>query len=220
MHEEIDRVAAFYPLGNGAADATFVFRHPDVGRIAPEDRLPLLQKTMAGPGPMSSRVLKEVPASLPVYFNSLTQIRMPRWHRGRVALLGDACGCLTLLAGQGSHMAMGDAYVLANELQRHAGDHVAAFQAYEALMKPAAERKQNEAERFAKIVMPSERSRPWLRRLGTRLMFSRIGLVVGMRMFGAKSVLHGYKGAPAAPPDRPRKKIAATLLFSSVRSAC
>ena len=38
---------------------------------------------------------------------------MPQWHKGRVALIGDACGCLTLLAGQGSHMAMAGGYVLA-----------------------------------------------------------------------------------------------------------
>ena len=29
------------------------------------------------------------------------------------SLIGDACGCLTLLAGQGSHMAMAGGYVLA-----------------------------------------------------------------------------------------------------------
>ncbi len=192
LHEETDRVAAFYPLGGGAADATFVFRHPDVGHIPQDDRLPLLQKKMAGPGKMTARVLEEVPESLPVYFNSLTQIRMPVWHRGRVALVGDACGCLTLLAGQGSHMAMADAFVLANELQRHAGDHAAAFRAYEALMKPAVKKKQAEAERFARIFVPSAKSRPWLRKLATQLMFSRLGLKYGMQMFGAKSVLQGY----------------------------
>ena len=192
LHEEIDRVAAFYPLGGSAADATFLFRHPDVGHVPAAERLALIKQKMAGPGPMSARVLKEVPDSIPVYFDSLTQIRMPTWHRGRVALLGDACGCLTLLAGQGSHMAIADAFVLASELQRHAGDHKAAFHAYEALMKPAAMKKQAEAERFARIFMPTRKSRPWLRRLVTRLMFSRLGLRFGMRMFGARSVLAGY----------------------------
>ncbi len=89
-------------------------------------------------------------------------------------------------------MAMGDAYVLAAELQRHAGDHDAAFRAYEDRMNPPATRKQKDAERFAATVIPSETSRFWLRRLATRLMFSRIGLAVGMRAFGAKSVLEGY----------------------------
>jgi 2-polyprenyl-6-methoxyphenol hydroxylase-like FAD-dependent oxidoreductase len=192
LHEETDHLAAFYPLDADAADATFIFRYPDAGHIPAERRLPLLREKTAGPGWMSSRVLAALPASIPVYFDSLTQIRMPNWHRGRVALIGDACGCLTLLAGQGSHMAMADAYVLATELGRHPGDHVDAFRAYESLMKPATVKKQAEAERFAAIAMPSEKSRPWLRKLATRLMFSRLGLRLGMRVFGARSVLEGY----------------------------
>jgi 2-polyprenyl-6-methoxyphenol hydroxylase-like FAD-dependent oxidoreductase len=191
LHEEIDRIAGFYPLGGGAAGATFIFRHPDVGPIPADERLPLLRQKWAGAGWIGRSVLKELPASVPVFFDSLTQIRMPSWHQKRVALLGDACGCLTLLAGQGSHMAMAGAYVLATELQRHA-DHEAAFRAYEAVMEPAVMQRQMEAERFAKIVMPTEKSRAWLRRIATRLLFSRLGLRFGMRMFGAKSVLEGY----------------------------
>jgi len=191
LHEETDRTAAFYPLSDDTADATFVFRNPDVGHVPPEQRLPLLREKMNGPGWISARILEEIPASTPVYFDSLTQIRMPTWHRGRVALLGDACGCLTLLAGQGSHMAMADAFALATELQRHDG-HEAAFRAYEALMRPAVEAKQAEAARFARIFIPTKKSRPWLRRLATRALFSRLGLRLGMRAFGARSVLEGY----------------------------
>ncbi len=192
LHEEVDRVAGFYPLGDGAADATFIVRHPDVGHIPAEDRLPLLREKFSGPGWAGESVLQELPDSTPVIFDSLTQIRMPSWHRGRVALVGDACGCLTLLAGQGSHMAMAGAYVLATELHRHAHDHEAAFRAYEALMQPAVMKRQTEAARFAKVAMPTEKSRPWLRRLVTKAIFSRLGLRATMRSFGAKSVLEGY----------------------------
>ena len=100
----------------------------------------------------------------PIFFDSVTQIVMPQWHRGRVALIGDACGCLTLLAGQGSHMAMAGAYVLAEELGRHA-DHAAAFAAYQQFLKPRVDKKQRDAARFARLFVPSRRSRPWLRRL-------------------------------------------------------
>jgi 2-polyprenyl-6-methoxyphenol hydroxylase-like FAD-dependent oxidoreductase len=192
LHEEPGRIAGFYPLGGDRADATFVFRHEDVGRVPREERLSMLRQIWSGPGWAGSRVLKEVSESHPVYFDTLTQIRMPSWHHGRVALLGDACGCLTLLAGQGSHMAMADAYVIAVELERHGGDQEAAFAAYEAMMEPAVMKRQIEAERFARLAMPSEKSRPWLRRLVTRAIFSRLGLRLTMGMFGAKSVLAGY----------------------------
>jgi 2-polyprenyl-6-methoxyphenol hydroxylase-like FAD-dependent oxidoreductase len=113
---------------------------------------------------------------------------MPRWHRGRAALIGDACGCLTLLAGQGSHMAMAGAYVLAEELAKTA-DYRAAFAAYQATLKPHVDRKQKEAAAFARLFVPNRRSQPWLRHLVLRLMFSKIGLPLAMRSFGGRSVL-------------------------------
>jgi 2-polyprenyl-6-methoxyphenol hydroxylase-like FAD-dependent oxidoreductase len=172
LHEELNRLVGFYPLGNGAVDATFVFRHPDIGHVPPEGRLPLLMQKWAGGGWMGKKILAEIPKSQHVYFDSLTQIRMPSWHRGRVALLGDA-------------------YVLATELERQA-DRAAAFAAYEALMETAVMKRQIEAERFVRIAMPTEKSWPWLRRLGTRLLFSGPGLKFGLGAFGAKSVLSGY----------------------------
>jgi 2-polyprenyl-6-methoxyphenol hydroxylase-like FAD-dependent oxidoreductase len=122
----------------------------------------------------------------------MTQIVMPQWCKGRVALLGDACGCLTLLAGQGSHMAMAGAYIIARELERHDGNHEAAFAAYQALLKPAVDRRQRDAALFAKVFIPSARSRPWLRRLTIYLIFNPVGLPLVLRWFGARSVLEGY----------------------------
>jgi 2-polyprenyl-6-methoxyphenol hydroxylase-like FAD-dependent oxidoreductase len=51
-----------------------------------------------------------------VLFDTVEQIRMPRWSCGRVALIGDACWCVSPLAGQGASMAVAGAYVLAHEL--------------------------------------------------------------------------------------------------------
>lgn len=41
-----------------------------------------------------------------LYFDRVSQIRMPKWSQGRVALVGDAAYCVSLLAGQGSALAM------------------------------------------------------------------------------------------------------------------
>src|SRR4029079_14934169 len=101
--------------------------------------------------------LADHPATEPLYFDPAMQIVMPSWHRGRIALVGDACGSLPLLAGQGSHMAMAGAYVLAQELGRHPGDHGAAFGAYQSFMKPIVSRKQRDAARLARMFVPTER---------------------------------------------------------------
>jgi 2-polyprenyl-6-methoxyphenol hydroxylase-like FAD-dependent oxidoreductase len=192
LHEETDRVGAFYPLDERGMDATYAFRHDEVD-IAPERRLDFVREEYKGAGWILERVLDNYRAKAPIFFDTMTQIVMPRWHQGRVALLGDACGCLTLLAGQGSHMAMAGAYVLARKLERHGGDHTAAFAAYQALLKPAVDARQRDAALFAKVFIPSERSRPWLRRLAIRLMFNPLVFPLVLRWFGAASVLEGYQ---------------------------
>jgi salicylate hydroxylase len=61
------------------------------------------------------------------------------WIKGRAALLGDACHSILPFLGQGSNMAIEDAYVLASLLSRHAPDVEAALSAYESERKPRAE---------------------------------------------------------------------------------
>jgi 2-polyprenyl-6-methoxyphenol hydroxylase-like FAD-dependent oxidoreductase len=191
LYEETDRVAAFYPLDAERMDATYVFRHDEVD-VLPEERLAFVRKEFKGAGWIAETMLKAYRAKEPIYFDSLTQIVMPHWHKGRVALLGDACNCLTLLAGQGSHMAMAGAYVIARELERHDGDYPPAFAAYEAKLKPAVTKRQDDAAIMARYFIPSQRSRPWLRRLVIKLMFSPLVLPLVFRWFGARSALEGY----------------------------
>ena len=61
-------------------------------------------------------VLAELDRATELYFDRVSQIRMRSWSKGRVALIGDAAFCVSLLAGQGSALAMISAYVLAGEL--------------------------------------------------------------------------------------------------------
>ena len=90
-------------------------------------------------------------------------------------------------------MAMAGAYVLARELSRHGCDYSAAFAAYQAVLKPAVDSRQRDAALFAKVFIPSERSRPWLRRLTIKLLFNPLVFPLVLRWFGAQSVLEGYK---------------------------
>ena len=62
------------------------------------------------------RILSKLDKTSELYFDRVSQIRMDRWSRGRVALIGDAAFCVSLVAGQGSALAMISAYVLAGEL--------------------------------------------------------------------------------------------------------
>ena len=71
-----------------------------------------------------------------LFFDSASQIHMPSWHRGRVALVGDAGYCAAFLSGRGTSLALTGAWFLAEELERCGADHTAAFERYEARQRP------------------------------------------------------------------------------------
>ena len=89
-----------------------------------------------------------------VYFDSISQIRMEKWTQGRVALIGDAAACPSLIAGEGAGLALAEAYVLAGELHRHGADIDSALKQYEKRIKPYTERKQKYAEGLVPSFVP------------------------------------------------------------------
>jgi 2-polyprenyl-6-methoxyphenol hydroxylase-like FAD-dependent oxidoreductase len=102
-----------------------------------------------------------------VYVDRVVQIRMPRWSRGRIALVGDAAFSPSLLAGQGSALAIVASYVLAGELATAPNiDH--AFLRYEHALRSFIHDKQVAAARFASSFAPRSSLAIWLRNLVTR----------------------------------------------------
>ena len=101
-----------------------------------------------------TKVLCELEQTAELYFDSVSQIRMQNWSRVRTALVGDAAFCVSLLAGQGSALAMISAYVLAGELAAARGQHQLAFARYETLLRSYISAKQRGAERFAGAFAP------------------------------------------------------------------
>jgi 2-polyprenyl-6-methoxyphenol hydroxylase-like FAD-dependent oxidoreductase len=85
-----------------------------------------------------------------------------------VTLVGDACHCVSLIAGQGASMAMAGALALADALA--AGpDFSAALDGYERRMLPAVRRRQRAGRRFARWFVPDSRVRLALRDLMMRM---------------------------------------------------
>jgi 2-polyprenyl-6-methoxyphenol hydroxylase-like FAD-dependent oxidoreductase len=103
------------------------------------------------------RILDALDQTPELYFDRVSQIRMEHWSRGRVALVGDAAYCVSLLAGQGSALAMTGAYILAGELAKAGGQPEIAFDNYEKLLRGFVEKKQQGAERFASAFAPKTR---------------------------------------------------------------
>jgi 2-polyprenyl-6-methoxyphenol hydroxylase-like FAD-dependent oxidoreductase len=109
-------------------------------------------------------------ATSSIFLDPVSQIRMSSWTEGRVALVGDACFYPSLLAGQGSALAMAGAYILAGEIARADGDHAVAFPAYERLLQPLMARKQRAAASFARSLVPRTELGILVRNYVTRLM--------------------------------------------------
>jgi 2-polyprenyl-6-methoxyphenol hydroxylase-like FAD-dependent oxidoreductase len=148
-------------------DATmFLFTVADDGSIANHDakaQQAALRTRLAGAGWEIPRVLERMGDANTFYCDRVSQIQMPSWTRGRVALLGDAAACVSLLAGQGSALAMVEAYVLATELAQARGDHVQAFARYEQTLMPFLRSKQKAAVRLAPAFAPRNRAQLFVR---------------------------------------------------------
>ena len=125
------RLTAIHP-GRDTPGVAFIFRHgtiPDLDYDDTRRHRELIATTYAGDGWRVPELLDRLRDADDLYFDAVCRVHVPRWSRGRVALVGDAASCVSLL-GDGSTKAIAGAYTLAEEL---AGtrDHEAAFRRYQ-----------------------------------------------------------------------------------------
>jgi 2-polyprenyl-6-methoxyphenol hydroxylase-like FAD-dependent oxidoreductase len=187
---EPDRQAGAYPAGDGTYSALLVYRTANTGFIPHARRKATLQGQYQDAGWVVPELIDSIAENTPVYLDTVTQIRMPRWCDGRVVLIGDAAHCLTLISGQGAASAMGGAYILAEELCKT--DTVqAACVAYERRVRPFVEDKQRKARRFARTFVPRNALEIQLNYLMMKLLFTPwLGGFIG-KQFGVDSLLQG-----------------------------
>ncbi|WP_326608887.1 FAD-dependent monooxygenase [Streptomyces scopuliridis] len=127
------RAAALYAVGdNDDVHAFLNFAHPEPPFDAfrnPEAQRDLVAAVFADAGWEVPGMLAAMRDADDLFFDVVSQIRMPRWSSGRVALVGDAAYAPSFLTGQGSSLALVGAYMLAGSLADR--DHTAGFAAYE-----------------------------------------------------------------------------------------
>ncbi|WP_308164232.1 FAD-dependent monooxygenase [Nonomuraea sediminis] len=186
-YTEPGRQAVVYPSGEpGQLVALLLFTTQDTRPAPRERRFEVLRDRFAGMGWITPSLLEEAPESF--FMDVMAQIVMPAWHRGRVALAGDACGCMTMVSAQGVSMAMAGAYVLAEELSREGG-HERAFRGYQARMLPEVARRQRNALVFARSLVPETPAGVRTQRLLSKVIMRNAFAAVLRRQFGVDSVL-------------------------------
>ena len=175
------RIALRSTRGNQALVAFFVFKQPTRLRYDYHDlaqQKHLLASMFASDGWEVPRLLEKMHTASDLYFDAVSQIRMPRWSQGRVVLLGDAGYCPALLSGQGSTLALLGAYILAGELSVSLGEYQRAFAQYEQVYRPLVSRVQRQAGVNARFLIPATRVDLWVQtHLVPRLLPPVLGAV-------------------------------------------
>lgn len=162
-----------YTLNDGRSVFLFVFAAREklsIPHTNAQAQKQVLRDEFAGVGWECPEMLRRLDPTTELYFDAVSQIRMEKWSRNRSTLVGDACACPSLLAGQGSALAMAGAYILAGELKLAEGNHHIAFANYERSLHPLIESKQRAAEKFARSFAPHTWAGIFFRNQVTRLM--------------------------------------------------
>ncbi|MCU6791944.1 FAD-dependent monooxygenase [Paenibacillus sp. WQ 127069] len=133
---------------------TFSSEEPPFTNYQDADRQRKLTAEMfADSGWIVPRLVEAMKESADLYYDIVSQIHMPHWTKGRIALVGDSAYAASFLSGQGSSVALVGAYILAGELATHE-HHEEAFAAYEKIMRPFAEANQALAGSGGTFLLP------------------------------------------------------------------
>jgi 2-polyprenyl-6-methoxyphenol hydroxylase-like FAD-dependent oxidoreductase len=154
----------------GTALAAFMFRSPEIADFDYRDTAQhrrLLEAAFGGAGWRLPELLSRVREADDLYFDAVSQIRLPSWSTGRVTLLGDAASCVSLF-GEGSSLAMAGAYSLAAALAA-APELDVALRRYEAEHRKLTGPKQRLGSQAAAMLIPATRAGLAARNAATRL---------------------------------------------------
>jgi 2-polyprenyl-6-methoxyphenol hydroxylase-like FAD-dependent oxidoreductase len=176
-----------FPFRDRTPTALFAYRTRDIDAQFRDDPIDVLTARYAGMdgGGIVTYALDQLRQEPDHLFDSVHQVRMPRWHDGRVVLLGDAAWCLTLYSGMGASAGMIGAVALGDELGIQP-DLESALTAWEQRMRPLVRKHQLLAYLKAQFFVPSNPLLAWIR--------ARVVAVVAHRLLTPAS--------GSAPPSR------------------
>jgi 2-polyprenyl-6-methoxyphenol hydroxylase-like FAD-dependent oxidoreductase len=168
------RLAGIYtaqPLDD--ARALFMFRSKEELEYHYRDALrqkELLRTAFSGMDHQVDSWLDELDHAPTFYFDSITQLQLNSWSRGRITLVGDAGYCPGPAVGGSTSIAVLGAYILAGELAEARGDYARAFAAYEREMAEPVQRSRAMARGIAKSLIPNSRAGVWALTTGAQLI--------------------------------------------------
>jgi 2-polyprenyl-6-methoxyphenol hydroxylase-like FAD-dependent oxidoreductase len=169
MYNTPGRLVSVHP-SRGNALTAFIFRGRAIAGLdyrATEQHKRIVADAYAAVGWRVPELLEQLRSTDDLYFDSVSQVHLTRWSRGRIVLLGDAASCVSLF-GDGSSLAMAGAFALAGALAEDA-DHSIAFDRYEAAHRALTDPKQRNVGRAAALLVPKTRLGITVRNLAARV---------------------------------------------------
>ncbi|WP_345762171.1 FAD-binding domain [Diaminobutyricibacter sp. McL0608] len=198
MYAEVGFQAIRLSFRDDATLLLFSLRHDGDVPAERSAQEALLREKLGGFAWEVPEMLAVMPNAKNFYFDSVSQIQMPSWSTGRIALVGDAGACPSFLAGQGSALAMVEAYTLAAELAR-TSDHREAFARYEERLAPLIRSKQDAAQGLGLAFAPKNRFQLFVRNSVLKMMgLPKVGDIVMGRSFHDRVELPSFPEQAAA----------------------
>jgi 2-polyprenyl-6-methoxyphenol hydroxylase-like FAD-dependent oxidoreductase len=164
------RLASIHPA-RGSALAAFIFRGPAIPDLDYRDiarHRQIVLDAYAEAGWEVPQLLDALRAADEFYFDAVSAVDLPSWSRGRIALVGDAATCVSLL-GDGSSLAIAGAHTLAGALAA-TDDTADALRDYEHRHRKLVAPKQRNAGVAAAMLVPKTRLGVSTRNLAAKLM--------------------------------------------------
>lgn len=175
---EQQRALWVFPLEDHTPTALFTYRTKDLDAQFKKSPVETLREVYAGMDNMGiiAEALDDLSQSKDYLFDSVHTVKMDKWSKGRVVLVGDAAWCMTLYSGMGATGGIKGGYELAEALDKY-DDLNAAFAAWEKIMRPMVNLHQRTIKIKSEVFVPSTPARSILRRVllrvGGRHIFSK-----------------------------------------------
>jgi len=158
------RAVWVFGLADHAPTALLTYRTTDIQEQFSGSRIDRLRSVFSGmDDPVVRHVLDSLEDAPDHLFDSVHQVRMSRWSKGRVVLVGDAAWCMNLYSGMGATSSLRGGAALSAALREHPDDLATALDAWEARLRPFITKHQRTARLKQQMFVPSSRRAEALR---------------------------------------------------------
>lgn len=169
-HMDLGRYMATFNSPDGNLGSVFVWSDNDPD-VANENRLEVLHREFQDSSEAIATVLANADPE-DIYMDSLKQVVMQTWQKGRVICIGDAAHCLTLFSGRGAAAAISGATRLVKHIEQKGISE--GLLSYEVEMRGIMEPIQKQTRRAVGWYVPQNRAQQLARDFGMRMLPNKL----------------------------------------------